>query len=705
MMSNQNDRLRKASYWLYGGLVLFVVFVIVSWTTLNTLKVNGPLYKHIANEKGLVADILPPLAYLVETRLEIYRTLYLVQQKHDTQHVAQLAQRLEEHEKTFEERHAHWRKTLPNDGKWQVFLDDSYKPAKAYFALMRQELIPALERNNLQEAYRVLDKGAPLFQQHKDAVNKTAQLAEQEIQQTEQSAARTIFVRTLLLVVVGLLAFVALTYLMRNLLDTLFKFQDSVQQLAQGDLCVQVATRSRDILHGLAEQFNQAVGSLRALLLEAQGTAARVNQQVSQAVHDVSTIAVGSQETGKAVDESAHGVSRIASEAQHANLTLNQLQQAAQEVARGAQQTAHASENGVRQMNEVARVVREVAQGAEQTAQAASAGVEKMHAITQSVRATFEQLQHAQQAASQATTVAEQGRAALERSQTVMHSIDQQTRQVAHELQELAQMSASIGGILQTIEEIARQTNLLALNAAIEAARAGEAGRGFAVVAEEVRRLAERSATATREIQSIIQQVLTKTEQTVQAMEQSLQAVQQGAQVSSEVAQGLGAIIGSVESIAQQVARSAESMRQVQATTDSTLQEIEQIAAIAEQSSAASEEMLASAEMTSTALQQIAAIAQQSSASTQEVSASIDNLSGVLSQAVSVSQQVASGAQQVNATVQQQVQEIQRLSAALAQTGESVQGLTAQIGRFRLVENGALPVQAFSEATESPRAA
>ncbi|MEJ5384264.1 MAG: methyl-accepting chemotaxis protein [Fimbriimonadales bacterium] len=702
-MNNQNNRLRKASYWLYGGLALFAMFAIVAWTTLNTVKVNGPLYQHIISDEELISDISPPPTYIIEARADIYRAMYLAQQKRDTRQVAWLTQQLEEHENVFEERHAHWRKALSNDGKWRVFLEDSYKPAKAYFALMRQELIPALQRNDIQEAYRVLDKGALLFQQHREAVNKTVQIATQEIQQTEQAAARTIVLRTILLLVVGLLAFTALAYLMRNLLGTLFKFQDSVQHLAQGNLCVQVATRSRDILHGLAEQFNQAVGSLRTLLLEAQGIAARVNQQVSQAVHDMSAIAVGSQETGKAVDESARGVSRIASEAQHASLTLQQLQQAAQEVARGAQQTAHASENGVRQMNEVARVVREVAQGTEQTAQAASAGVEKMHAITQSVRATFEQLQHAQQSASEATAVAEQGRAALERSQTVMHSIDQQTRQVANELQELAQMSASIGGILQTIEEIARQTNLLALNAAIEAARAGEAGRGFAVVAEEVRRLAERSATATREIQSIIQQVLSKTEQTVQAMEQSLNAVQQGAQVSSEVAQGLGAIIESVESIAQQVARSAESMRQVQATTDSTLQEIEQIAAIAQQSSAASEEMLASTEMTSTALQQIAAIAQQSSASTQEVSASVDSLSGVLSQTVSVSQQVASGSQQVSATVQQQVQDIQRLSAALA--GESVAGLTAQIGRFKLVENGAPPAQAFSEATELPRVA
>ncbi|GBC89418.1 hypothetical protein HRbin14_00140 [bacterium HR14] len=78
-MQNQNNRLQKVRYWLYGSLALFVVFAMVAWTTLNTVKVNGPLYESITNKEDLIADISPPPAYIVEARMEVYRTLYLLE--------------------------------------------------------------------------------------------------------------------------------------------------------------------------------------------------------------------------------------------------------------------------------------------------------------------------------------------------------------------------------------------------------------------------------------------------------------------------------------------------------------------------------------------------------------------------------------------------------------------------------------------------
>jgi methyl-accepting chemotaxis protein len=689
-----------------AGVVGISLFGWVAYTTLETVKIGGPLYVSIFKAQDAVADVLPPDGNLLMVDW-FYRKVVNNVAIGDYDHARRLYTKYKAQREAFTKIVEKWQPETEVYG----MLPFETPEVKRYLQLLETKFEPAFERNDwkavtdpkaVKEILAAIDATEPLYER------SIARLKERA-QNTEQSAIGAIKARNKVMLIVFLftlavlIAFSAL--IARQIIRTVRATQQAAQQIAQGDLTAQVPVSGKDEMGTLAQSINNAVRALREVLAQANATAEQVASQVNAVVNRFGQVAHGVSQAGAAVDESARGVSRIASEAQNANYTLTQLQQAAQEVARGAQQTAHASENGVRQMNEVARVVREVAQGAEQTAQAASTGVEKMNAIATSIRQTFDQLQQAQQSAAHATQVAEQGRNALQLSQIVMTSIDQQTRQVARELQELAQMSASIGGILQTIEEIARQTNLLALNAAIEAARAGEAGRGFAVVAEEVRRLAERSANATREIQSIIQQVLTKTEQTVQAMEQSLDAVQQGAQVSTEVAQGLGAIIQSVETIAQQVARSAESMRQVQTTTDSTLQEIEQIAAIAEQSSAASEEMLASAEMTSTALQQIAAIAQQSSASTQEVSASVDSLAGVLSQTASVSQQVAAGSQQVSASVQQQVSEIQQLNAEMVAMGESVRGLIAQVQRFKLGENGSSPAQGFGEVVELPRAA
>jgi ABC-type transporter Mla subunit MlaD len=239
-----------------------------------------------------------------------------------------------------------------------------------------------------------------------------------------------------------------------------------------------------------------------------------------------------------------------------------------------------------------------------------------------------------------------------------MQQIEQQTRQTAEEIQQLATMSAAVSEILGKIEEIARQINLLALNAAIEAARAGEAGRGFAVVADEVRRLAERSANASKEIQQIIDRVLLKTNEAVSAMEQNLSVVQSGREVSIQVAQGLQAILQAVDEITAQVNHSASLMEEVQHSADLTLSEIEQIAAIAQQSSAASQQMFASAESTSQSLQQMAAL----------------------------SEQAAANAEQTNQVVQEQVTVIQALSAQSQETSAIVEKLSFALGRFRITE-------------------
>jgi len=186
-----------------------------------------------------------------------------------------------------------------------------------------------------------------------------------------------------------------------------------------------------------------------------------------------------------------------------------------------------------------------------------SSKTNQIAAAAHEMTATIGEISHnAESAASssrQSAETANKGGAVMQAAAATMEKIAAATNSVSDKMTSLAQRSEEIGKVVNVIQDISEQTNLLALNAAIEAARAGEHGRGFAVVAGEVRRLAERTKTATEEIAGTIRSIQEETRNTLAVMQDSRAAVESGISETALARQSLEAIIESSKQVERQI--------------------------------------------------------------------------------------------------------------------------------------------------------
>jgi methyl-accepting chemotaxis protein len=265
------------------------------------------------------------------------------------------------------------------------------------------------------------------------------------------------------------------------------------------------------------------------------------------------------------------------------NMFLEKLHEVIRRVAESAQQLASATE-------EISAAATQAAQGTDNQQNRTSQVATAVQEMSSSVGEVSENSTKAATSAQKAVAVAEQGGKIVNEALVNMRSIADSVSATARRIEELGKNSDQIGKIVAVIDEIADQTNLLALNAAIEAARAGEQGRGFAVVADEVRKLAERTTKATKEIAQMIENVQKETGSAVSQMQAGTKQVEAGVATTSKAGAALEEIITAAQQVGDMVTQIATAATQQSSTAEQITANVEQIAKIARESASGAQQ-------------------------------------------------------------------------------------------------------------------
>ncbi len=361
-------------------------------------------------------------------------------------------------------------------------------------------------------------------------------------------------------IAVAALIIITLIALDRIAVRPLRQLQSYADHVAEGRLDQALVLRSRNEIGKLAENLRTMVASLKDMIAQADEKTRLAKQESDRAA-----LATAEAEEARAAAEKAkaegmlHAASRLEGVVRAITDASEALSVQVDQSSRGAeQQSVRASETATA-MEEMNSTVTEVARNAAEAASSAD---------------------HARNRATEGANVVSQAVSGIGQAQG-------QATELKADMTALGKQAESTGQILGVISDIADQTNLLALNAAIEAARAGEAGRGFAVVADEVRKLAEKTMSATREVGEAITEIQNGTRKNVGHVEQVVNKIDAATALAGASGEALQEIVALVEETSNQVRSIATAAEQQSATSEEINRSVEDVNRISAETSEA----------------------------------------------------------------------------------------------------------------------
>ncbi|GEM_PF-5393766 len=496
------------------------------------------------------------------------------------------------------------------------------------------------------------------------------------------------------------LAVLASIYMARIIIAPLGVALATVRRVAEGDLDISLEGGSRDeigqiidAMGGMVENLRAMVGKIKETAGELDSTAGQISANSTQLIRSAHSQASATEETSCTMEQMAASIQSVANNADSLAGNADQVASAVQELGGSSEQVAKSAETMASSVSETSATIEQmtisiekVAQNAEELASSvnetsstieemtvsieqvaassqdllmvvseASATIQQMAA---SIKQTADNVTEADSVAKIAAREGVAGQEAIQNALAAMQRVGEVSARTAASIINLGKRSEEIGNIVKVINEIADQTNLLALNAAIEAARAGEAGRGFAVVAEEVRKLAERSVAATKEIGQVIGQVQADTGDSVKYGELASREALASMELSTVAGNALANIIKTIEqtselmgSINQMTAEQSGASRQVILAVEKMSSSAALVASAAREQALGGRQIRIAMEKMNGITQEVAVATREQAQGSKQIWVAVGNMNNVTQQVTIATREQALSARQITTSV------------------------------------------------------
>lgn len=655
---------------LVGGfLVGAILIVAVSITSYFNMKnINDDMTGLYTNRTIPIKEVATVHTALLTIRGEVYRYILLPDQR------PAIKQTIEDKKVVINENIEAYRSVASSEEE-KTTLADFDSTLAAYYSTI-DELMAYINNGDEDKALASISDGGDASNARNAVAVDLTKLEDINIQFAEQDKIDgdntfATAIRTLIaFVVVAFLISLSLGLIItKNITDSLGIVIVALKKLSEGDLLRDMDQSTKDKVLNRKDELGDMGKTLTQvrLYLQSMGDAAKTiasndltitvkpNSEKDELGNSFVTMVNDLRNTVSQINESAANLAaaseQLASAANQSGLATNQISNTIQQVAKGTADQATSISSTASSIEQMSKAIEGVAKGAQEQSRAISRASEVTTEINAAILQVTGNVESVTRDSVTAAEAARSGVLTVEETLNGMQSIKSKVGASAEKVQEMGRRSGEIGAIVETIEDIASQTNLLALNAAIEAARAGEHGKGFAVVADEVRKLAERSSQATKEIGGLIAGIQKTVDEAVKAMDEGSQEVENGVISANKAGKALSDILSASQAVNDQADLAGKAAKQMSTASSELVSAVDSVSAVVEENTAATEEMAANSTEVNQAVETIASVSEENSAAIEEVSASAEEMSAQVEEVTASAQSLADLAQNLQQIV------------------------------------------------------